>query len=567
MSLADDISGEQAQQLAVLYCDLNQAAIPLAPESEIAMWRVNYFRAAREVAADFGGRETTTAAGGWVATFTSTVEALLCARALSSLLGSRSGEPGVSAGLSAGEVTHDCFGISGIPVREAVALCRRANPGQVLIADPLTVVVAEETADSFAAVRLESVPDPVAGSAPVTAIAPMVVEAAVRGRRDGPVTSSRYRRPRRFYRDRDRDRRAAADPGRPPPALRLVTNRDLDQTDPATPTASPGRASGPGGQDTPDRPGVDHLSSADSPDRPELDHASSPDRPDSPDHPSSTDSHDRPDHPDHPPQTRHGDDPHGGPHLGDIGIRLTILGWVTLEEGEPPVRRAVMRGTQARAVLSMLALRRGPVHKNELAELLWPTTLPDHWEGALRGLITKSRRFLDAGGLSGRDLLVGEGGYYELRLPAGVALDRDVATALITAAQVTRADGQPGDAAALARRAATILERRLLAGPDHAWFDQVRAELVRDRLAALDLCARAGLADGAIEPAKRAAAEALEIDPYRESTYRLLMEAHAAAGSRGEALRAYERCRRMLADDLGVAPAAQTQALYIELLG
>ncbi|MDQ1355835.1 MAG: Bacterial transcriptional activator domain, partial [Acidimicrobiaceae bacterium] len=34
-----------------------------------------------------------------------------------------------------------------------------------------------------------------------------------------------------------------------------------------------------------------------------------------------------------------------------------------------------------------------------------------------------------------------------------------------------------------------------------------------------------------------------------------------------EALRAYERCRRMLADDLGVAPAAQTQALYIELLG
>jgi DNA-binding SARP family transcriptional activator len=215
----------------------------------------------------------------------------------------------------------------------------------------------------------------------------------------------------------------------------------------------------------------------------------------------------------------------------------------------------------------MLALRRGPVHKNELAELLWPTTLPDHWEGALRGLITKSRRFLDAGGLSGRDLLVGEGGYYELRLPAGVALDRDVATALITAAQVTRADGQPGDAAALARRAATILERRLLAGPDHAWFDQVRAELVRDRLTALDLCARAGLADGAIEPAKRAAAEALEIDPYRESTYRLLMEAHAAAGSRGEALRAYERCRRMLADDLGVAPAAQTQALYIELLG
>jgi DNA-binding SARP family transcriptional activator len=207
------------------------------------------------------------------------------------------------------------------------------------------------------------------------------------------------------------------------------------------------------------------------------------------------------------------------------------------------------------------------VYKDELAEVLWPTTLPHHWEGALRGLITKSRRFLDAGGISGRDVLVGEGGYYELRLPAGVALDRDVATALITAAEVALTDAWLAEGSALARRAATILGRRLLAGPDNAWFDQVRAELVRDRLTALELCARADLAAGATELANRAANAALEIDPYRESSYRLLMEAQAAAGSRGEALRTYERCRRMLADDLGVAPAAQTQALYIELLG
>jgi DNA-binding SARP family transcriptional activator len=249
------------------------------------------------------------------------------------------------------------------------------------------------------------------------------------------------------------------------------------------------------------------------------------------------------------------------------GIRLSVLGWVQLGGVAPGERRISMRGSQARAVLSMLALRHGPVHKDELAELLWPTALPDHWEGALRGLVTKIRRFLDDGGLSGRQTLVAEDGYYELRLPPEVTVDRHHATDLTARADLALTEGHPEEAAALARHAVTILEGRLLSGQDNAWFDQVRAELAHDRLAALELSARADLATGGIESAKRAAAEVLSTDPYRESGYRLLMRAHAAAGSRGEALRSYEQCRRMLADELGVGPSAQTQDLYMELLG
>ncbi len=226
-----------------------------------------------------------------------------------------------------------------------------------------------------------------------------------------------------------------------------------------------------------------------------------------------------------------------------------------------------LRGRQARDVLSMLALRRGPVHKAELAELLWPDLLPDHWEGAIRGLITKIRRFLAAGGVPDREVLVAEGGYYELRLPAEVTVDRDDATGLVAEAKVAQAAGRSADAAAGARQAVAILERRLQSGDSHPWFDQVRAELAIELLAALDLWAGADLAAGNTEGTKRATTEALALDPYRESSYRLLMQAHSAAGSRAEALRTYEQCRRMLADELGVGPAPQTQALYIHLLG
>jgi DNA-binding SARP family transcriptional activator len=45
------------------------------------------------------------------------------------------------------------------------------------------------------------------------------------------------------------------------------------------------------------------------------------------------------------------------------------------------------------------------------------------------------------------------------------------------------------------------------------------------------------------------------------------MEANAAAGNRAEALRVYERCRRLLAEELGAFPSPETESIYRELLG
>jgi branched-chain amino acid transport system substrate-binding protein len=58
----------------------------------------------------------------------------------------------------------------------------------------------------------------------------------------------------------------------------------------------------------------------------------------------------------------------------------------------------------------------------------------------------------------------------------------------------------------------------------------------------------------------------VELEPYRESGYRRLMQAHAAAGNRAEGLRVYERCRRFLADELGAYPSPETESIYKALL-
>ncbi|MCB0179700.1 MAG: AAA family ATPase, partial [Anaerolineae bacterium] len=49
--------------------------------------------------------------------------------------------------------------------------------------------------------------------------------------------------------------------------------------------------------------------------------------------------------------------------------------------------------------------------------------------------------------------------------------------------------------------------------------------------------------------------------PLTETAYRRLIEAHALSGDRTAALQAYDTCRRLLADELGVSPATETTAL------
>ncbi len=57
----------------------------------------------------------------------------------------------------------------------------------------------------------------------------------------------------------------------------------------------------------------------------------------------------------------------------------------------------------------------------------------------------------------------------------------------------------------------------------------------------------------------------LEHDPLNEAAYRQLMRVLARADRRGAALEAYETCRRLLATELGVAPAIETVTLAAQV--
>jgi DNA-binding SARP family transcriptional activator len=88
------------------------------------------------------------------------------------------------------------------------------------------------------------------------------------------------------------------------------------------------------------------------------------------------------------------------------------------------------------------------------------------------------------------------------------------------------------------------------------------------RLSALECVAAVGLGlDGPeLASTERSARALIRQEPFRETGYRLLMQALARRDNVAEALRVYEDFRCLLRDELGVAPAAATQELHKTLL-
>ncbi len=70
---------------------------------------------------------------------------------------------------------------------------------------------------------------------------------------------------------------------------------------------------------------------------------------------------------------------------------------------------------------------------------------------------------------------------------------------------------------------------------------------------------------GDYEQARRYVWRQVELEPWREEAHRQLMRLLALDGQRSAALAQYETCRRVLADELGVAPTDETTTLYEQI--
>ena len=252
-----------------------------------------------------------------------------------------------------------------------------------------------------------------------------------------------------------------------------------------------------------------------------------------------------------------------GETLADsTGTRIQLCGRLAVDLAGRRIEPE-LPGRQGRLLFAYLAAQRARRStRSELVEALWPDGPPDAADASLAALLSKLRRVL------GPELLEGKA-ELRLALPADAWIDLEAAGVAVHQAESAVAQGQWERAWAPARSALYTANRGLLPGYEAPWIDERRRRLDDIRLRALECVGTAGLGMGGTETAaaERAGRALVEAAPFRESGYRLLMQALAAGGNTAEALLVYESLRLLLREELGVAPGAGTQELHRRLLG
>ncbi len=98
------------------------------------------------------------------------------------------------------------------------------------------------------------------------------------------------------------------------------------------------------------------------------------------------------------------------------------------------------------------------------------------------------------------------------------------------------------------------------------WSSRQRDYLCRVYLAMCGMLAEYFLGSSQFEDAEKWAGAILQENRTDEEAHRQLMRAYAAEERRSEAVRQYQRCERILREELSVAPAPKTAMLLQSIL-
>lgn len=243
-------------------------------------------------------------------------------------------------------------------------------------------------------------------------------------------------------------------------------------------------------------------------------------------------------------------------------LSLFLLGSPGLELDGAPLE---INRRKAIALLAYLAVTDQSHSRDALATLLWPELDQSRARGALRRTLSELNTILDSA------CLLIERESVALDHSSKLWVDVDQFQQLAAAAQtheVTNDEIDPQDIAPLAE-AAQLYRDDFLAGftlRDAPGFDEwqfFQAESLRQTFGrVLEQLVTAYSNRDDYEPALEYARRWLALDSLHEPAHRRLMELYAWTDRRAAALRQYQTCVQILAEELGITPSAETTRLY-----
>jgi predicted ATPase/DNA-binding SARP family transcriptional activator len=238
-------------------------------------------------------------------------------------------------------------------------------------------------------------------------------------------------------------------------------------------------------------------------------------------------------------------------------LALSLLGTVAITLNGDRINRQVLAKSQA--LLCYLAVTGGRHSREKLAGLLWGDSPEARARASLRKSLSDLRKLLgDAISITRQTVAFNRNGTYWLDVEvlesalAEETADPETLRALGKAVDLYRGEFLEG----FSVRQAVAFEE---------WVLGERERVRQMVLQALHRLSVAHTDRGEVAPAIEYTNRLLALEPWREEAHRQLMTLLARSGQPSAALAQYEACRQILAEELGVEPLPETQALYHRL--
>jgi DNA-binding SARP family transcriptional activator/predicted ATPase/predicted negative regulator of RcsB-dependent stress response len=252
-------------------------------------------------------------------------------------------------------------------------------------------------------------------------------------------------------------------------------------------------------------------------------------------------------------------------------LSLSLLGPFQVTLDGQPVRG--FKSNKERALLAYLAVEADRPHRREvLAGLLWPEWPDRDALSNLRYALSNLRRVIgDRARASGRDaeppFLLITRDTLQFNTASNHSLDVAAFTNLTGLSRTQGVRDLSGLEEAVALYRGGFLEGFSVGDSPafEGWALLTREQIARQMSSALHRLAAAYEQRGEYEQAQSYAWRQVELEPWDEAAHQQLMRVLALSGQRGAALAQYETCRRLLAEELGVEPGAETTRLYQQI--
>jgi len=226
-------------------------------------------------------------------------------------------------------------------------------------------------------------------------------------------------------------------------------------------------------------------------------------------------------------------------------LRLNVLG--RFEAQLPSGEILLLPTRKAEVLLTYLSMTPGKSHsRDRLIDLLWSDRSENQARNSLRQTLSALKKAL------------------EVIDPMPIQVDRTTVSVVAESIEVDTFELEHSDATTDVRNLyrGELLEGAVIRDPSgEEWLTSERDRFRRMAVEALENLLTRQCEAWETNAAVETGEQLVDLDPLRESAWRLLMQVYATQGERGQALKTYARCTGIFEQELGIEPEQETTDL------